>query len=109
MGKVEVRFIPNMNVCWLWKWKQFRTSLNLSTETLKTADVASKTQQGKKSWSFSIARYLVKVNFKQDKPVDPTDQVMLRLKLLEALMDMSKFLLAFKKNEGKSHTNDDYD
>lgn len=30
-------------------------------------------------------------------PVDPTDQVMLRLKLLEALMDMSKFLLAFKK------------
>lgn len=37
------------------------------------------------------------MNFKQDKPVDPTDQVMLRLKLLDALMDMSKFLLAFEK------------
>lgn len=29
--------------------------------------------------------------------MDPTDQVMLRLKLLEALMDMSKFLLAFSQ------------
>ena len=32
---------------------------------------------------------------KEKVPVDPTDQVMLRLKLLDALMDMSKFLLAF--------------
>lgn len=32
----------------------------------------------------------------QTLPVDPTDQVMLRLKLLDALMDMSKFLLAFR-------------
>lgn len=49
-----------------------------------------------------MASQLVKVNFKQDIPVDPTDQVMLRLKLLDALMDMSKFLLAFKKNQGQS-------
>lgn len=28
-------------------------------------------------------------------PVDPTDQVMLRLKLLDAFMDISRFLLAF--------------
>lgn len=34
-------------------------------------------------------------------PVDPTDQVMLRLKLLEALMDMSKFLLAFSQKRKK--------
>ncbi len=36
-------------------------------------------------------------NWLQNKvkvPVDPTDQVMLRLKLLDALMDMSKFLFA---------------
>lgn len=32
---------------------------------------------------------------KEKVPVDPTDQVMLRLKLLDALMDMSKFLVAF--------------
>lgn len=30
-------------------------------------------------------------------PVELKDQVMLRLKLLEALMDMSKFLLAWKQ------------
>lgn len=41
----------------------------------------------------------MKVNFNQDIPVDPTDQVMLRLKLLDALMDMSKFLLAFEKKQ----------
>lgn len=35
-------------------------------------------------------------------PVDPTDQVMLRLKLLEALMDMSKFLLAFSQKRKKN-------
>ena len=34
-------------------------------------------------------------------PVDPTDQVMLRLKLLEALIDMSRFLLAYRK---RAHT-----
>lgn len=52
-----------------------------------------------------MASQLVKVNFKQDIPVDPTDQVMLRLKLLDALMDMSKFLLAFKKIKDKVNTN----
>lgn len=36
-------------------------------------------------------------------PVDPTDQVMLRLKLLEAFMDMSRFLLAF----GRTGTEED--
>lgn len=44
------------------------------------------------------------MNFEQDIPVDPTDQVMLRLKSLDALMDMSKFLLAFRKNEGHTNT-----
>lgn len=34
-------------------------------------------------------------------PVDPTDQVMLRLKLLDALMDMSKFLLGFRGKQQK--------
>lgn len=29
-------------------------------------------------------------------PVDPTDQVMLRLKLLDAFIDISRFLLAFR-------------
>lgn len=29
-------------------------------------------------------------------PVDPTDQVILRLKLLDAFMDMSKFLFALR-------------
>lgn len=39
---------------------------------------------------FSLTTQKIKV------PVDPTDQVMLRLKLLDALMDMSKFLFAFR-------------
>lgn len=39
--------------------------------------------------------------FETKVPVDPTDQVMLRLKLLEALMDMSKFLLAFSQKSKK--------
>ena len=34
-------------------------------------------------------------------PVDPTDQVMFRLKLLEALIDMSRFLLACRT---RTHT-----
>lgn len=39
---------------------------------------------------------------KQSVPVDPTDQVMFRLKLFEALMDMSKFLLVYQmKRENK--------
>lgn len=32
-------------------------------------------------------------------PVEPTDHVMLRLKLLEALIEMSKFLFDCRKNK----------
>lgn len=41
-------------------------------------------------------------------PVDPTDQVMLRLKLLDAFIDISRFLLAFRmiRTEDKNNIND---
>lgn len=42
-------------------------------------------------------------------PVDPTDQVMLRLKLLDAFIDISRFLLAFRMiGTEEDRNNSDY-
>lgn len=51
----------------------------------------------------------IKKKSQTEVPVDPTDQVMLRLKLLDAFIDISRFLLAFRMTRTEEDRNNSDD